>query len=311
MPTLAERLEGGLLGLLIGDALGVPYEFHQPQALPPLAEIEFAPPPGFRRSHASVPPGTWSDDGAQALALLASLLEQDTLDLQDFGRRLVAWYRDGYMAVDGVVFDVGIQTRQAIGSMIANTPAAQAGPTDEYANGNGSLMRVLPLALWHQGSDRDLVDQAHKQSLPTHGHPRSQVCCALYCLWARRLLQETANPWPDAVTTLRTIYGHDSPEYQELEHIQPDNPPGGGGSGYVVDCLHSARWALQVETYEQVVKTAISLGYDTDTTACVAGGIAGIRDGVRAIPQRWREQLRGQEIVEPLLQQLLRRYKTS
>lgn len=308
MPTLAERLEGGLLGLLIGDALGVPYEFHPPQALPPVAELEFTPPPGFRRSHASVSPGTWSDDGAQALALLASLLAQDTLDLQDFGRRLVAWYRQGAMAVDGIVFDVGIQTRQAIESMIAGTAAAQAGPTDEYANGNGSLMRVLPLALWHQGSDRALVEQAHTQSLPTHGHLRAQVCCAIYCLWARRLLQESTQPWQQAVTSLRTIYGHGSPEYHELEDIQPDNPPSGAGSGYVVDCLHSARWAVQAGTYEQVVKAAVSLGHDTDTTACVAGGIAGIRDGIRAIPQRWQAQLRGREIVEPLLQELLRRY---
>lgn len=308
MPTLAERLEGGLLGLLIGDALGVPYEFHQPQVLPPLNEIEFTPPPGFRRSHDSVPPGTWSDDGAQALALLASLLEQDTLDLQDFGQRLVAWYTDGYMAVGGTVFDIGIQTQRAIRAMIVGTEAAQAGPKDEYANGNGSLMRVLPLALWHQGSDRDLVNDAHRQSLPTHGHLRAQVCCALYCLWARRLLQETDNPWQDAVTTLRSIYDPRSPGYQELEsHVQPDKPTGGEGSGYVVDCLHSAYWAVHTGSYEQVVKTAISLGHDTDTTACVAGGIAGIRDGVGAIPQRWRTHLRGQDIVEPLLQQLLRR----
>jgi ADP-ribosylglycohydrolase len=83
MPTLHERLEGGLFGLLIGDALGVPYEFHPPQALPPLAEIEMAPPAAFARAHVGVPPGTWSDDGAQALALLASLLDQGKLDVQD------------------------------------------------------------------------------------------------------------------------------------------------------------------------------------------------------------------------------------
>lgn len=305
MPTLTERIEGGLLGLLIGDALGVPYEFHAPQDLPPLAEIEFTPPPGFRRAHGSVPPGTWSDDGAQALALLASLLDRGSLDLADFGQRLVAWYQAGTMAVDDVVFDVGIQTQQALRAMIAGAPPDQVGPGDERANGNGSLMRVLPLALWHQGSDRDLVRDAHRQSLPTHGHLRAQVCCALYSLWARRLLQETDNPWQAAVTTLRAIYHSGSPEYQELEeHVQPDRPPGGGGSGYVVDCLHSARWAVEAGSYEQVVKAAIALGYDTDTTACVAGGIAGIRDGVGAIPQRWRAQLRGQEIVEPLLQQL-------
>ncbi|MCB9101468.1 MAG: ADP-ribosylglycohydrolase family protein [Anaerolineales bacterium] len=310
MPTLFERIEGGLLGLLIGDALGVPYEFHEPQDLPPLDKIEFTPPPGFRRAHAGVPPGTWSDDGAQALALLRSLLAQNRLDLADFGQQLSAWYQVGTMAVDNIVFDVGIQTRQAIQAMINGVPPAQAGSTAERANGNGSLMRVLPLALWHQGSDRDLVEQAHQQSLPTHGHPRAQVCCALYCLWARRLLQEADQPWPAAVTTLRTIYEHHSPEYQELEaHIRPDSPAAGKGTGYVVDCLHSARWALQAGSYEQVVKSAIALGRDTDTTACVAGGIAGLRDGVQAIPPRWRAHLRGQELVTPLLQQLLRRYQ--
>ena len=309
MPTISERIEGGLLGLLIGDALGVPYEFHEPQDLPSLDEIEFIPPPDFRRAHAGVPPGTWSDDGAQALALLASLLDQNRLDLPDFGQRLIAWYQAGALAVGGVVFDVGIQTRQAIQAMVTGVSPAKAGSTDEYANGNGSLMRVLPLALWHQGSDRDLVEQAHQQSLPTHGHPRAQVCCALYCLWARRLLQAADQPWPEAVATLRTIYDHASPEYQELDaHIRPGNPPAGQGTGYVVDCLHSARWALQAGGYEQVVKAAIALGHDTDTTACVAGGLAGIRDGVQAIPPRWREHLRGQELVQPLLQQLLRRY---
>ncbi len=79
-PTRQERIEGGLLGLLVGDALGVPYEFHPPEAIPPREAIEYQPPEGFRRAHASVPPGTWSDDGAQALVLLASLLECGRLD---------------------------------------------------------------------------------------------------------------------------------------------------------------------------------------------------------------------------------------
>src|SRR5690348_13777664 len=148
MPTLRERIEGGLLGLLVGDALGVPYEFHEPSEIPSLAEIEFGPPAGFRRAHARVPPGTWSADGAQALILLNSLLDQGRLDLDDFGRCLVDWYDDGFLAVDGNVFDVGIQTAQAIRRLRDGAPAAEAGRTDEQANGNGSLMRVLPLALW-------------------------------------------------------------------------------------------------------------------------------------------------------------------
>ena len=306
LPTLDERLSGGLVGLLVGDALGVPYEFHRAAELPPAAQIEFTPPAGFRRSHAGTPPGTWSDDGSQALALLASLLACDGLDAGDLGKRLVRWHDEGYLAVDGRVFDVGIQTGQALGRLRAGVPAEEAGSTATAANGNGSLMRVLPPALWHRGADADLVTAAERQSRVTHGHLRAQVCCALYCLWARRVLAAVADPWAQAVATLRGLYPAGSAQRADLENaVQPDRPAGGAGSGYVVDCLHSARWALAAGDYEAVVKAAVSRGDDTDTTACVAGGIAGVRDGLAAIPARWRTALRGQDLMEPLLAGLL------
>lgn len=307
MPSLKERIEGGLLGLLIGDALGVPYEFHSPGDIPPQPFIEFTPPRTFQRAHVGIPPGTWSDDGAQALALLASLLHCGRFDAEDFGRRLVNWYNAGYMAVDYRVFDVGIQTNSAIHALMRKVPALEAGGTDERSNGNGSLMRVLPLVLWHRGSDVDLATYAMLQSRVTHGHLRSQVCCALYCLWARRVMQEAADPWREAVETLREMWGANSLEFCELnDHVRPDDLPPGKGSGYVVDSLRSAYWAMQAGSYEQVVKAAIALGHDTDTTACIAGGIAGLRDGVAAIPQRWRDELRGMEIVQPLLNELIK-----
>ncbi|HEX8200746.1 MAG TPA: ADP-ribosylglycohydrolase family protein [Isosphaeraceae bacterium] len=302
MPSRQDRIEGGLVGLLVGDALGVPYEFHAPGEIPPLEAIEFDPPPGFRRAHASVPPGTWSDDGAQALCLLASLRECGRLDPEDLGRRLLAWYDDGYLAVDGRVFDVGIQTGRALRALRSGVPALEAGPNLERDNGNGSLMRVLPLALWHRGPDAELVADACAQSRVTHGHPRSQVCCALYCLWARRTLDDVSDPWSAAVVALRGLLGTESPLRHELEgSIRPDDPPDGRGSGYVVDCLRSARLVVGVGAYEQVVQAAVALGHDTDTTAAVAGGIAGLRDGWGAIPERWRAGLRGRELYEPLL----------
>jgi len=310
MLTRRERIEGGLVGLLVGDALGVPYEFHPAPLIPAEGQIEFEPPAGFARSHGGVPPGTWSDDGAQALCLLASLLARGRLDPGDLARRLVAWADEGYLAVDGVVFDIGITTSRALHALRRGTPPHQAGPAGERDNGNGSLMRVLPLALWHEGPDAELVADARLQSRVTHGHARSQACCAAYCLWARRLLEDHPEPWASAVATLRELTGGDATLWAEVEPGGPlrlDDPPGGRGGGYVLDCLHSARLAAGAVDFERTVRAAIRLGDDTDTTACVAGGIAGLRHGAAGIPARWREALRGRELLDPLLEALLAR----
>jgi ADP-ribosylglycohydrolase len=169
-------------------------------------------------------------------------------------------------------------------------------------------MRVLPLVLWHRGDDAALARDAMLQSRVTHGHMRSQVCCALYCLWARRTLEGVADAWGEALATFRALYPEGSEQREELEGaVRPDSPEPGRGSGYVVDCLRSARDCMAAGPYERVVKAAIALGHDTDTTAAVAGGIAGLRDGIGAIPQRWRAALRGQELVQPMLKQLLAR----
>lgn len=294
-----------MLGLLIGDACGVPYEFHGPDQIPAFEKIDMQPPAGFRRSFAHVPVGTWSDDGAQALCLLDSLLQCAKLDLADFGNRLLDWQDKGFMAVDGIVFDIGIQTRAALQRLKAGADPDNSGPDGERENGNGSLMRCLPLALVHRGSDAELVRDAHLQSLVTHGHPRSQVACALYLLWARFELQTDPAPWARAIAVLRTLYPHNTAFREELEaHFTSDPPPAVHGTGYVVDSLHSARAACQHSTFEDVIRAAIQLGNDTDTTAAIAGGIAGIRHGSNGIPRHWRSQLRGLDLLDPLLNRL-------
>jgi ADP-ribosylglycohydrolase len=304
--TFEERIRGGIVGLLVGDALGVPYEFHPKESIPPFEQIEFEPPPGFRRAHAGVPVGTWSDDGAQALCLLASLLECGKFDAADFAEKLVAWFQQDYMAVDGV-FDVGIQTQRAILNLRKGLAPLEAGLRDEKNNGNGSLMRVLPLALWHQGTDEELVKDAFDQSAVTHGHLRSKLCCALYCLWARNFLLEVRRPYQQAETDLKKIFERDAEAHKELQILFDFDWKNLNGSGYVVDSLFSAVYCCWEDSYEEAVKAAISFGNDTDTTAAIAGGIAGLRFGVGGIPGRWRENLRGREIYEPLLEKLLER----
>lgn len=306
--TKTDRIRGGLLGLLVGDALGVPYEFHQADEIPPLKKIEYTPPKGFQRSHDSIQPGTWSDDGAQALCLLATLLECDTFDAEDYAKRLVMWYDEGYMAVDEIVFDIGFTTGTAIQNLRAGVSALKAGPDGEHDNGNGSLMRVLPLALWHKGSKEELVDFARKQSLVTHGHIRSQICCAIYVLWARNILEEKESPWSGAIATLREMFDTESGFIKEMDYyIRPDEALEGNGSGYVVDSLRSARMVQEENSYEKIVRAAIALGRDTDTTACIAGGIAGLRFGESGIPKRWLKDLRGKMLYYSLLERLVNR----
>ncbi len=297
-----------MIGLCVGDALGVPYEFHAANELPPQEDIEYSPPDGFNRAHPGVQPGTWSDDSAQALCLLASLLHCGKFDASDLAMRLVNWRDSGYMAVDAKVFDVGITTNRALSRIRRGFDPLEAGPSAESDNGNGSLMRVLPLALWHKGTDGELARDARLQSRVTHGHLRSQLCCALYCLWARRTLENSPSPWDMAVASLREIVASEIPALAELESsILTFKPESAGGSGYVVDCLMSSRCAMQQMSYKDVVLTAIAFGNDTDTTACVAGGIAGLRGGLSEIPLHWQERLRGRNIVEELTNALLAR----
>jgi ADP-ribosyl-[dinitrogen reductase] hydrolase len=300
------QIEGGLIGLLVGDALGVPYEFHGAEALPPWTDLEMVPPPSFPRAHAGVPPGTWSDDGAQALCLLATLLQKGQCDPDDLSRRLINWLEWGYMAVDDRVFDVGNQTRKAIAALSSGSAPLEAGPAGEMDNGNGSLMRVLPLALWHRGTDAALARDASLQSRITHGHPHAQACCALYVLWARRILDGVNAPWDAAVETFRSLSEPGTPQRQSLEQvILPAFDLPLRGDGYVVHSLRAAVTLNARGSYEDVVRGAIALGDDTDTTACIAGGIAGLRFGVDGIPGRWRGLLRGRSLFNPLLENLL------
>jgi ADP-ribosylglycohydrolase len=309
MRSRGERLRGGIYGLLVGDAFGVPYEFHEAEELASLGELDLFPPAGFPRSHPAVPPGTWSDDGAQALALLDSLLTCGRLDPEDLAGKLLAWAHEGRYAVGGLVFDIGVTTQRALDAIRRRAPALTCGPTGERDNGNGALMRVLPLALWHPGDDASLIRDARDQSRVTHGHLRSQLACAHYCLWARRLLRGTQDgddAFEGAVEDLRLWTDAVPGALEEIEDHLVRCPPGGpGGSGYVVDSLHSARHALRSGGYEQVVRAAVALGRDTDTTACIAGGLAGIRDGVGGIPGRWLDALRGRELVETLVERLV------
>lgn len=305
---LASRLAGAVWGHLIGDAVGVPYEFRRADEV---GEVVF----GATGSHRQ-PAGTWSDDGALMLALLDSLSGTDfgrepDFDLDDQGRRAVAWQRDGAYTPDGDgLFDIGGTTSAALRRLAAGTPAVEAGPAGDSACGNGSLMRILPVGL--TGRDlypAELIGRAHLASRVTHGHPRCQVACAVYCLAVVALLRGDGPR--DALTWAFAEAQRAYQEDPELEaHVAALDElhawPTRAGRGFVVDSFWSAWDAFtDADSYADTIRRAVAYGNDTDTTAAIAGGLAGVFWGWSAIPLEWRRGMRGREIVTPLVDALV------
>lgn len=183
------------------------------------------------------------------------------------------------MSINNNTFDVGVQTRSAINTYKRLRTLKINESPSEFENGNGSLMRCLPLALWHQGSNEELVALAHQQSLMTHPHIRSQVCCAWYCLITKNIFigQNTTSAIENAKETIQRIYTQES-NFTALNELEKNvfyyDLNNCRGSGYVVDSLITSLLCLKEDSYSKVIKKAVSFGNDTDTTACIAGGLA-------------------------------------
>lgn len=293
------RIEASLFAALLGDALGVPYEFTAAVNLPARENLEMQVPRGFHRSHSGTPEGTWSDDGAQILVLLDNLRanSDEPLDLHEFCKDLLAWRNLGRYTPDERVYDIGLQTAKALDALSAGAHPLNVMAPVERENGNGSLMRVLPVAFL-QGTDAHKVRQARLQSIPTHPHLRSQLCCALYVLWVSELLKgaSVVKAKAKGLDTLRALL-QEPEEHAEFALIS-EVPFGLKGSGYVYDSLWSAWTAFEQSTdIKSCLQLAVAYGNDTDTTACIAGGLAGAYYGRAAIPSEWLRMLRGKPFV--------------
>ena len=288
----------------MGDAVGVPYEFQRRQDLPEATAIEMIPPSGFQRSHLRVPPGMWSDDGALTLALLHSLAEDPHLDLAKTASFMLEWLRGGKYTPDGVVFDCGITVRMGLSLFERGTQADLSGLAGVGDNGNGALMRSIACMLVPFEDEAALVSRAMRQGLCTHRHLRSQVTCALFALTCWRMAQEVSDisgavDW--ALLRLEAMLGGDA--LAELRVVSSDRKKAAMGSGYVVDSFWSAVFAVSTtSSYKACVQAAVALGNDTDTTACVAGGMAGLMYGEAGIDEAWIAGLWGRDHALHLLE---------
>ena len=257
-------LKDCIYGQAVGDALGVPFEFKR------RGTFECKGMNGFG-THFQ-PAGTWSDDTSMALAICDSYKHAGEVDIADIRNRFMDWFRSGAYTCNGL-FDIGTATTTALNN--------GHGLTDEFTNGNGSLMRTIPLAFTN-ATDIEIEEV----SAITHAHKTSRKCCVRMVHIARRLISSNR---PQKV-----LDGIDFDYSKQECDIK--------SGGFVLDTFEASLWCLaNTSSYSECVLKAVNLGDDTDTTGAVAGALAGIVYGFDEIPKSWFRTLRGKEIIDDCL----------
>lgn len=282
------KVKDGIIGLIIGDALGVPVEFEYRESLKedPVTDI-------IGYGTYNMPPGTWSDDSSMAIATMASIVNKQGIDYDDIMCEFIEWIKNGKYTQYNHTFDYGITTRTGIENYINGCEATLSGPTGERDNGNGSLMRILPMA-FIPNIDYETIENI---SGLTHGHPRSKIACVLYIEIAKSMLEKdlTINEHVDFACNKIKKYYKDSDELKHFERIFNDDLHDEdtiSSKGYVISTFESVIYCLKnTNNYSDAVLKAVNLGRDTDTVAAICGGLAGIYYRYDSIPIDWIDKI--------------------
>ncbi|MFZ2987325.1 ADP-ribosylglycohydrolase family protein [Ideonella sp.] len=298
---LLDRYRGSLLGLACGDAVGTTVEFEPRGTFPPVLDMTGGGP-------FELPVGAWTDDTSMALCLAISLLQCDGFDARDQMSRYTNWWQWGYLSSTGECFDIGMTVCRALQRFMV-TQDPMAGDTHPNSAGNGSLMRLAPIALKFAPDLQQVRHFSRLSSATTHAAAEALDCCELLGELLHRALAGLSKPELLQATT--TSYASEKvsqlaqTEYRSkpLERIK--------GSGYCVESLEAALWCFDhTETFESAVLTAANLGDDADTTAAIVGQLAGAHYGASSIPVRWLEPLCMRGEIERLAQGLFEQAQT-
>lgn len=311
-----------LFGVAVGDALGVPVEFKDRGYLKQFPVTDMI---GYGTHNQ--PPGTWSDDSSLTFCLAESLCKG--YDMVDLSQQFIRWREYGHWTPHREVFDIGIATSDAILKLKRGVSHLTSGGTDEQSNGNGSLMRILPLALYLVDKDiQTRFEKTQEVSTITHGHIRSVLACFIYleytlCLikgldkWkAFEQMRDIVNQFLDENSVCsdeerRKFYrvlGHSSTEFG-MEPIYMYEEAQVYSSGYVLHSLEAGFWCLlNSDSYSETVLKAVNLGKDTDTTAAIAGGLAGLVYQFEQIPEKWVNALARVGDIHALAEKLALKY---
>lgn len=269
---MKEKLKDAIYGLAVGDALGVPFEFKN------RGEFECNDMIGYGTHNQ--PDGTWSDDTSMTLATCMSIKNCGTVDTENIRKEFENWMFNNEYTPFNEVFDCGNTCYCAIQD--------KKGCDDEWSNGNGSLMRIIPLAFIEDISD----EMIREVSAITHAHYISKEICVKYVHIAIDLI--------NGMNIKEVIEAETSKDFL-LSIIESDEKDIISG-GYVEDSFKASLWCLlKTNNYKDCVLKAVNLGSDTDTTAAIAGGLAGVMYGYNNIPKDWIKKLQRKDIIEKCL----------
>jgi len=303
------EIKSALFGVAVGDALGVPVEFNSRQTISknPVTDM-------IGYGTYDLPAGTWSDDSSLTFCLTEALTQD--FDLNVIGQNFVKWKHENYWTPHGHVFDIGIATSQAISRLAKGAKPELAGGFDETDNGNGSLMRILPLLFYLLDKPiNERYDITKKVSSITHGHIRSVIACFYYLEFALQLFSgkdkfETYKDLQTEITNYLTSHSINSTEIALFDRLLKDDiyklaEEEIQSSGYVLHTLEASIWCLlTTKNYKEAVLKAVNLGSDTDTTGAVTGGLAGLLYGLDKIPKNWLQRIARHEDIENLAERL-------
>ena len=306
--------KAGIFGVVVGDALGCPVQFERRE------KVASHPVTGMRgQGTFNLPAGSWTDDSSLTLALLESICSMGTVDLDHIMGNFMAWLEDGEFTPFDYSFDIGLGTERAIERYEGKRDPATCGGREESNNGNGSLMRILPVCLYCCAKgleDAEALAQVDAVGSLTHAHLRSRIACGLYFFMVRSVLSGTGSLVERLQAGLDRGFAYyeetldESGELAELEYynrlrdlsafaLVPADKISSGG--YVVETLEAAVWSLVTTgSFKEALLKAVNLGEDTDTVGAIAGGLGALYYGYEGIPTEWIAVLQKKEWIAEL-----------
>lgn len=304
------NVKDGIIGFAVGDALGVPVESRSREELKryPITDM-------IGNGTYNVPKGTWSDDTSMTLATMDSIIQTNKIDTNDIANKFLDWYRNNNYTATGKVFDIGRTTFQALAKFeLKLDEAEKCGQVGEMDNGNGSLMRMLPIAYYialrnyqdNKIDDKEIYNIVKKVSSITHGHETSVLGCYIFVRFALEIIDgkykdlayEHVRNLDYSFFDIKTVEKYnrilkENIKYQNINNIK--------STGYIVDTLEAVFWLfLNSKDYDNTILKAVNLGNDTDTIAAITGGLLGIHYGIESINENWKKSLKKFDYIERL-----------